>query len=214
MSGFLDKKTRILDVVLTNYGKGLLTKGDLNFCYWVAFDDEIDYSPFIAESGSLTSAELSSSILTSIENTPIREAVAGYPAFNANGSDFTNVRSPLFTRSQGQNFLPRARFPESASREVNSKQRMVQRVFPGELQGKIGSMPAKDLFVERFDPTTVELELSYEKDSFPNDFQPEGFHVTFFKSGSSGFSEVSPKRDMDNNLSLMNDMKVSFSKKE
>jgi len=42
--GFLDKKERILDVVLTQKGRELLSKSQLNFSYYAFSDDGIDYS--------------------------------------------------------------------------------------------------------------------------------------------------------------------------
>lgn len=215
MAGFLDRDTRIVDMVLTNHGKRLLSRGELRFCYWVPFDDEVDYQPYLANSASLTSEQLSASIYASIESTPIREAVSGYRGFNLSGSDFTNVHRPLFTMAQGQQVLPRTVFPEAGTRQVTTKQRRVQRIYHDrDRSGKfINALEPKDLGIERFESSDFSLEYSYEKDSFPADFQPDGFHMRVLRSGSNGWTEVAPRRDMNNDLSYSNDIRVFTGRK-
>lgn len=210
MAGFLDRSTRIIDLVLTGYGKSLLSKGQLNFCYWIPFDDETDYQPYISQSGSLSSAQLTAAFNESIELSPVREATTGYRSFNSSGSDFTNVHRPLFTMAQGQTVLPRTIFPVTSSREVSTKQRRVQRLYiDRDVGGKfVSPIDPVDIGVERFESTSFTLEFSYMKDSFPTDFQPEGFSVKMFKSGSFGLIEVDPRRDMSNDLSYTNDVRV------
>src|SRR5580704_7370511 len=107
MAGFLDKQTRIIDMVLTAAGRNLLSRGKLNFTYWMSFDDEIDYQPFISQSGTMTALQFSSSLYDEIESTPIREAVAGYQITNMIMGDTTNVIRPLYTMPQGQATIPR-----------------------------------------------------------------------------------------------------------
>lgn len=215
MAGFLDKQTRIVDMVLTGYGKGLLSRGELNFCYWVPFDDEIDYKPVISTSGSISATQLSASIDLSIENTPIREATTGYKYLNSSGSDFTNVHRPMYTMPQGQSVLPRTTFPNTTSRQLNTKQRKIQRIYhTRDVDGKyLNPLNPVDIGVERFSPSEFSLEISYSNDSFPNDFQPEGFHIVVYKSGSAGLTEVIPKRDLNNDLAYNNDVKVNTGRK-
>lgn len=215
MAGFLDRQTRIIDMVLTGYGKSLLSKGELNFCYWIPFDDEIDYDPFIASSGTMSAEFLSASIVNEIANTPVREATTGYKYLNSSGSDFTNVHRPMFTMPQGQAIIPRAIFPTEDPREINSKQRKMQRVYHvRDESGKyVNDLQPVDLGVERFQGTSFTLDMSYQNDSFPNDFQPEGFHLRLFRSGSDGLTEVAPKRDMANDIAYNNDVKMHTGKK-
>lgn len=215
MAGFLDKNTRIIDMVLTNHGKKLLAKGELNFTYWIPFDDEIDYDPYIAESGSISEAQLSSSIYLSIENSPVREATTGYRNFNLSGSDYTNVHRPMFTKPQGQEVLPRSLFPVSSSRSIETKQRRVQRVYKDrDEKGKyLNPIEPVDVGVERFASSNFSIEIGYEKNSFPGDFQPEGFHIRIMQSGSEGLVEIPSKRDMNNDLSYNNDVRVFVIKK-
>jgi len=208
MAGFLDKNTRIVDVVLTNNGKRLLSQNKLNFCYWVPFDDELDYDPFISGSASLSQEQLSSSVYLSIETTPIREAVSGYKIGNMLSTDKTNVNRPMFTMAQGQTQLPQAQFPDDSSRTIETKQRKVSIVYNEEtdIDNFSVNLDSKDGGVERFDSTDFKLDLSYSKDSFPPDFQPDGFLVTILRSGSEGYYEVDSKRDMNNDLSYGSDL--------
>ena len=57
--GFLDQKIRVLDVVLTDYGRELLARNQLNFVFYAFSDEGVDYS------GSLSSSAIVSS---SIDN--------------------------------------------------------------------------------------------------------------------------------------------------
>lgn len=216
MAGFLDRDTRIIDMVLTSQGKSLLSKGALKFCYWIPFDDEIDYRPFLAESGSLSTAQLSASVYRSIEETPIREATTGYRNFNASGSDYTNVHNPMFTMPQGQVVLPRSSFPSTSSsldsqhHQIRTSQRKVQRIYQdrdnwGKFSNKIEPM---DIGTERYESSNFVLEFSYTKDSFPPDFPTEGFHIRILRSGSNGWVELDPRRDMSNDLTYSNDVRV------
>jgi len=216
MAGFLDRDTRIIDMVLTCKGKSLFSKGDLHFCYWIPFDDDIDYQPTVSESGSLSAIQLTASIKQSIEDTPIREAVSGYTNFNNSGSDFTNVRNPMFTMAQGQKVLPRAVFPDDTEKTILTNQRMVRRIYQDrDNNGKYNnSISPRDIGVERFDSTAFSLEFAYEKDSFPHDFRTKGFHIKVLRSGSDGLTEVVPKRDMSNDLSYSNDVRVFTDKDE
>lgn len=203
-------------MVLTNQGKSLLSQGQLRFCYWTSFDDEIDYKPYVAESGSLSADQLVAALNQSIEDTPIREAVSGYRELGPSGSDTTNVNHPMFTMGQGQTVLPRSIFPADGTREIETKQRRVQRIYQGrDKTGKyVNSIDPQDLGIERFDSSAFVLDFGYTKDSFPPDFQPEGFHVRIFRSGSNGFTEVVPRRDMSNDLAYSNDVRVFTGQKE
>lgn len=211
MAGFLDRSTRILDMVLTNQGKSLLSRGELNFCYWVPFDDGVDYDPVLMNSASLTTEQLSASIYSSIESSPVREAVTGYRSLNAFGRDETNVSRPLFTMAQGQKVLPRTEFPPESVREVEVKQRKIQKFFQEiDKTGRyINKLEPVDLGIERFAPTSFALTLGYTRDSFPSDFQPEGFLLRVFRSGSDGYNELKPRRDMSNELAYSNDVRLT-----
>lgn len=210
MAGFLDKNTRILDMVLTNQGKALLSRGQLRFCYWIPYDDGICYDPYIAESGSMTAENLSSSIDIHIESTPMREATTGYREFNARGSDFTNVHRPMFTMAQGQQIVPRAVFPVEGERSITTSQRQVIQSFKerDEKGHYLAPIPSMVLGTERYDSSGFNVELKYGTDSFSDDFSPEGFRVQVFKSGSGGYVEVFSKNDLQNELCYGSDVRV------
>lgn len=200
-------------MVLTSHGKALLSKCDLNFCYWAAFDDEIDYDPFITSSSLLSEEQLLEVKYNSIEDTPIRQATNGYKIYNRNAEDFTNLSSSLFTMSQGQEILPRAKFPEETEHTI----KIIQRRLIDSFQRAANSYESEsktelmDRGVERIQDSSnseVKLTFSYERDSFQPDFQPDGFFVTVYKSGSDGLTEITPMRDSSNDLSLGSDIKV------
>ncbi len=67
--GYLDKQSRVIDVVLTELGRKLYSIGRLDFAYFGLFDDCIDYDP-IASSGSFSDRDRRDQI----EATPILEA--------------------------------------------------------------------------------------------------------------------------------------------
>lgn len=215
MAGFLDPTTRVLDMVLTNQGKALLSKGQLHFCYWIPFDDEVVYTPYISLSGTLTAAQLSASNDVNIESTPIREATTGYQTWNMNGQDNTNVNNPMFTMAQGQENIPQAVLPSTSSQEIVTSQRKVVKVFRDrDEKGKfLKPTPPVDVGLERYDSTAFTLELSYTKDSFAPDFAPDGFRVQVFKSGSGGMVELFPKNDMQNDLCYGSDVRVYTGKR-
>lgn len=67
--GYLDKQSRVIDVVLTERGRKLYSVGQLDFAYFGLFDDCIDYDP-VPGSGSYTQEQIEQQI----ESTPIMEA--------------------------------------------------------------------------------------------------------------------------------------------
>jgi hypothetical protein len=202
-------------MVLTSQGKSLLSKGSLRFCYWTPFDDEIDYQPYIANSGSLSSEQLSASLFQLIEDTPVREATTGYRNFNISGSDYTNVHRPIFTIPQGQQIIPRTTFPGETNRYIQTQQRKIQRIYQdrdkkGKYDNKIDPF---DIGTERYESSTFVLEFSYAKDSFPTDYPTEGFHVRVLRSGTAGWTELDPRRDMSNDLTYNNDVRIFTGRK-
>lgn len=67
--GYLDKQSRVIDVLLTELGRKLYSVGRLDFSYFGLFDDCIDYDP-VPGSGSYSDADRE----TQAEATPILEA--------------------------------------------------------------------------------------------------------------------------------------------
>jgi hypothetical protein len=67
--GYLDKQSRVVDVILTELGRKLYSVGRLDFAYFGLFDDCIDYDP-VRSSGSFSDQERRDQI----EATPVLEA--------------------------------------------------------------------------------------------------------------------------------------------
>lgn len=202
MAGFLDKNDRIIDFVITGKGKSLLSKGNLRFVYWRAFDDEIDYNPFISQSGSLTAAQIEDHIQEQIEFTPIREATTGYKDVNSLHLDNTNVFLPLYDMPQGQSQIPRTVFdaPDDPGIEIVQQKItnvLVKRDQNGNVIDQLGPF---DWGFKRFDSSKQTFTMAYS--GFPSDFKPEGFLVRVLESGSDGYVEIMPQRDQQNRLSF------------
>lgn len=212
MAGFLDKNTRIVDMVMTGYGKRLLSEGELRFVYWAAFDDEVDYDPCISQSSSLSSTQLSQSRQDQIEATLVREAVTGYRLFNNSGSDNVNVCKPLFTAPQGQVQLPRlsgSSLPTGSLDIVTYQQRLQEvRVQKDSVGNVIETLGPYDRGVQRFNSDSVNLFFEYVPGSWPAEHRPEGFVVRFYVSGAEGYHQVEAKLDSSNDISFNNDLKV------
>lgn len=185
MAGFLDKKTRVWDAVLTGHGRALLSQGRLDFVYWSAFDDEVDYVPYVHDSGSLSTEEYHQTLRDLIEGTPVMEAIPGRRVPDSSGSERVGTVSVLFDVQSDAPRLPVARF-HSGSVILSGSQRAVN----------AGSVT---LGYEQVmgDEETLEFFLDGDVGD-----EPEGFHFRFFVSGSSGLREVFPKRDDMNDLAF------------
>jgi hypothetical protein len=205
MAGFLDKETRVIDMVLTAEGRKLLSKGELNFIYWMPFDDEVDYDPFIADSGSLSATELSASIDRQLEATLVQEANRGYARTSLRVEDRTNVYRPIFTIPQGQTILPKlVAIHRTSSLEISIPQEKVVDKHMGPILASIYA----DRGYRTFNSTRAYLEYSYTPGSFPDGHSHEGFLVRVYESGSSGFREIDPRYDMDGQVSYKNDLRL------
>lgn len=206
--GFLDKNNRIIDMVLTGYGKELFSKGELRFVYWAAFDDEVDYDPYVAESGSLTEEALAAKKFQLIEDTIVREATTGYRRVNRSGSDTTNVHRPLFDMPQGQVTLPAvtSSAPSEVTLEV-TQQKVVETLQKRDAAGTIvETMGPYDRGYTRTNPSSFHLEYGYQPGAFPSDAKLEGFLVRVFESGSEGLVQIDERRDSNNEVSFNNDL--------
>ncbi len=197
-----------MDVILTDYGKKLFSLGKLRFVYYAFSDDEVDYNPYISSSGSLSIGQLSASKLTKIEDTLIREAVKGYEdGMDRAARDRTNINRKLYTIPQGQLSLPEVTMnPTVSSGTLEIKQRKVQEVYikktsTGAVTEKLGPY---DRGFEKSQKSSFDVNFTYE--GFP--LVSEGFLIKVFHSGSNGINEVTAKRDLENDVSYMNDMKL------
>lgn len=210
MAGFLDKQERIIDMVLTEDGKRLFAAGKLEFSYFAFFDDEVDYSPIIYDSGSLTSAALSASVEAQIEATPVREATHGLGLDRSwDDLDHVNAIRPLFTMPQGQNVLSRVLYdPDVVSGSIQVVQAKVDEITKrrdraGKVVEVIGPI---DRGFDRRSTTTFVVDLSLS--DFFDESTAEGTAVSLFVSGSDGYSRVTPKLDATDDLSFGTSMKM------
>jgi hypothetical protein len=214
MAGFLDSKERVLDMVLTGVGKDLLFKGDLRFVYWIPFDDEVDYDPFITNSGSMTAEELVSFRQMKVEDPLIREATSGYKSLNAAEEDRTNVNRPMYTIPVNQTILPEMKFEGvSGTINVNVHQQKLQRTYvrkSSDGSSVIESIGPVDAGVNRFNPTEAGVQGDYTVGSYPREWDLEGFLLTVYQSGSEGYMEVLSNRDSSGSIVYNNDMKVEI----
>jgi hypothetical protein len=96
--GFLDKKSRVIDVALTERGRELYALGQLDFAYFGLFDDGIDYDPWTTGSFS---------------DTDIQEQIEAFPMLEAPlVRDVRGATAPLepidhlFTAAAGYTEIP------------------------------------------------------------------------------------------------------------
>jgi hypothetical protein len=203
MAGFLDAKERVLDVIITGIGKSLITKGDLNFVYWIPFDDEVDYDPYISTSASLSSSDLIVAKQVKTEDPLIREACSGYRYFNKLSEDNTNVYRPLFTLLPGKKVVPQMSTTDTVDLTINQRVLVNNSPHPGD----------HDITVQRYGSSKVSIEASYDDPSEFIDRKSEGFLVTVYLSGTEGFKEVLNNRDSNGNITYLNDLQVELGSK-
>jgi len=106
---FLDQKERVLDIVLTDKGRELLSKNQLNFVYFAFSDEGIDYS------GSLSA---SSAVSSSMDNYIHRDL-----SFEADQRKERDLQSFLYTIPQGQRTLPEFRISVDVSSSIELARR-------------------------------------------------------------------------------------------
>jgi hypothetical protein len=183
--GILDKNERIVDIVLTAEGKRQLSLGELEFKYFCLFDDEVDYDPYVAGSGSLTEVALDESRNRLIEDTFVFEAVSGVTPRDMKDRDNTACpRSRLFDMPQGLDVLPRMTYtPDLLSGTLEVRQAVISSDGPTQL-------PAG---VVRQSPTVFGIDFDVV-DGFV-DSKDAGVLVRVFSSGSEGLQEILPAKD-------------------
>jgi len=197
--GFLDKTERVLDIVLTREGRRQLSEGHLDFRYFVLFDDEVDYDPYVANSGSLTEDGFKEARQALTEDTLVFEAIHGRLITEVSDADHTlGPRSPLFDMPQGQTILPKlAVVPDVTSSIMSVTQAVVSSHGPK-------NRPAAAL---RQKPTVSTFELDVK--NYFDDSLDQGVWVRLFTSGSEGLREVIPARDYLNEYSYGLHVKVA-----
>lgn len=106
---FLDQKERILDIVLTDKGRDLLSKNQLNFSFYVFSDEGIDYSGSLSSSGMVSS---------SLDNYIHRDL-----SFEADQRKNKDLNSFLYTIPNGKRTLPEMRMSVDISSSVTLERR-------------------------------------------------------------------------------------------
>jgi hypothetical protein len=211
MPGFLDSKERIIDLVLTGVGRSLLSQGKLKFAYWIPYDDEIDYDPYVNTSASLTSAELETAKHNLTEDPLIVEAATGYALNNQQNRDKVNVNRPLYTLPRSSHVLPTmmiAGIDGGIDIEMEQKAYIRKYFYQGATGQSIeipGSGQVSD--VDRKNSTEANVEMSYSG-SFGEGYTSDGFLITVYSSSSQGFVEISHKRDSQGSIAYKNDLKI------
>src|SRR3990167_10142436 len=138
MGGLLDKKERIFDIVLTDKGRDLLSKNQLNFTWYTFSDDAIDYSGSIkdvlATSGTLDDY-MQKLFINEVDQKGTR-----------NNKDLNGF---LFTAPVGTRVLPEFRISLTGSIDLKRKFKTIS------LIDAIKNKPGGDVYVKTID--TVQL---------------------------------------------------------
>jgi hypothetical protein len=167
--GFLDRKSRVVDIVLTGRGRELFALGKLEFTHYAFFDDGIDYDPWY--SGTLSNDEREESIYSS----PTLEA----PFV----PDRRSTQIPLEPTS----------FLFKAAPDYGTIPRMVNPNPTGSTGVlRCDQFSSGSSFIRTGTSlVAIPLELSAETAG------AEGFSIHFHVSGSDGLTEVKARTDLD-----------------
>ena len=208
--GILDKSTRVLDIVLTDYGREQHSKGELEFSYYAFSDDGVDYDPYIANSGSITDVQLLEEQIKQVEATLVREAVFGHQGGkNLDHRDKTNIKNLLFTVPQGQLIVPEMLMsPDITTGSIEAKQqKVVERSVTKDSEGDaINVIAESDRGYRKFKSQKLLVDL--EMDNFFDKASRDGYIIRVFESGSFGLSEIKHKRDKSYTMSFSNDIQM------
>ncbi len=235
MSGFLDPKERVIDMVLTDVGKSLLLKGDLHFVYWIPFDDEVDYAPPLGGLVPQGQTWMTASVLSSsspdaykawkvqlTESPLVREATMGYRGLSYTEEDTTNVIRPMYSAPPGvgQTYPLLSASVSTGSLEVITNQQRQSKVyvqFDATGQTVVQMVGPTDPAFRRQAQNEAQLQAEYPLDRNDlSNMQLEGFLVTMFHSSSlrvgetgsdiGGFEEILQNRDSKNDIVYRNDL--------
>lgn len=222
MAGFLDSEERVIDMVLTETGKSLLLKGELQFKYWIPFDDEVDYNPQTSDVHQNQTVAQRQQELT--ESPLVREACSGYRELNLTQEDTINVNRPMFTAPPGVGVnypLPRMRV-STGTLDVTISQKKLYRLYVQKAADGttvVKQVGPVDAGVQRYNATEAQMGADYPVGSLPSDHLPEGFLVTMYHSSSmkqdelgqdiGGFEEILHNRESSGSIAYRNDLKIN-----
>ncbi len=164
--GYLDKQSRVIDVVLTERGRQLFAAGTLDFTYFGLFDDEIDHDPW--SPNSLTDFDREAQIeATQVLEAPFVRDVRGIVAPN-------EPVQHIFTAKGGFTTIPMMTVSEDGvTLSVN------QKIGDGE-------------FI-RSGSNDAQIDLGVVGDTEQGN---PGFIVRVFVSGSNGLELLGSRRDL------------------
>lgn len=113
VAGFLDKRSRVLDVILTDEGRRQLAAGGVDVAFFALVDDGVDYSPPVTGSRSLEDY---------VETIPMLECMTGVPSkADPLETERLNARDLLFT-SSGRELVPSFHVvPSSLSGSISAR---------------------------------------------------------------------------------------------
>jgi hypothetical protein len=168
--GYLDKQSRVIDVVLTERGRKLFATGQLDFAYFGLFDDCIDYDP-LPGSGSFGDDDREAQI----EATPIPEApfirdVRGTVAP-------MEPTSHVFTASPGYTVIPTMLSPAD-----------------GDVVGLMADQRREGGTYRRTGTSIAQIDLEVVGEAERGN---PGFIVRVLSSGSNGLQPLPFRRDLD-----------------
>lgn len=171
--GFLDRKSRVVDVVLTARGRRLFASGELDFAYYAFFDDGIDYDPW--STGTLDDATRDELI----HSTPMFEA----PVVPDRRTRLLPLepQNQVFTASPGYSGVPRVLQPLTGS----------------QVDLRCDQVPVDGEF-KRSGTGVAQITLELSAGALPS----EGFSVHVYSSGTDGLQEVLPRRDLQGRRSV------------
>jgi len=166
--GFLDKRDRVVDFVLTTRGRELYALGQLEFISFSLMDDGLDYHPYSAADLSDDDRDIQIRAIPMWEAPVVRDV-----------RDTTAPLEPvnhLFRASAGYDRVPYMSSPASGS----GLNLMCDQVRDGGSYRRSGTSVAQ-----------IDLGISGEGEPLN-----PGFQVRVFSSGSGGLTEVYPRRDL------------------
>lgn len=195
---FLDKNDRVYDILLTEDGIRALSRGQLNYSYFVVFDDEIDYDPFLPLSSSYSQEQLVEERNKQIEETLLLES----PVIKAKSSRIDNEQSlapryNLFDAADGFKIIPKFLANPSGSFSIEVQQQTVD---------------DKKYHYYRGKSTQVSISAKLEGDNEQSSIS-SGFEIEYFSSGSTGLVPFDAKRDKLQR-DLFEDQIIIFSDRE
>src|SRR3990167_6300812 len=131
MGGLLDKKERIFDIILTNKGRELLSKNQLNFTWYTFSDDSIDYSGSIKDTLATTG---------SLDDYMQKMFINEVDQRNTRKSN--DLKNFLFTAPINTNILPEFRISLTGSINLKMKYKTISFI------DAVKNKPSGDVFVK------------------------------------------------------------------